>query len=118
MKYAIESVKRFVNATVWDGYILEIATNTTDDDIRSRASSVYHPVGTASMSPVGADWGVVDPDLRIKHATGVRIVDASVLVGFIFGRYISGRLTLSLSPSCLQDILRRRCMPLQRGLRI
>ncbi|PBK63513.1 alcohol oxidase [Armillaria solidipes] len=79
MKYAIESVKRFVNATVWDGYILEIATNTTDDDIRSRASSVYHAVGTASMSPVGADWGVVNPDLRLKHATGVRIVDASVL---------------------------------------
>ncbi|SJL04309.1 uncharacterized protein ARMOST_07672 [Armillaria ostoyae] len=79
MKYAIKSVKRFVNATVWDGYILEIATNTTDDDIRSRASSVYHAVGTASMSPVGADWGVVDPDLRMKHATGVRIVDASVL---------------------------------------
>ncbi|PBK94035.1 alcohol oxidase [Armillaria gallica] len=79
MKYAIESVKRFVNATVWDGYILGIATNTTDDDIRSGASSVYHPVGTASMSPVGADWGVVDPDLKIKHATGVRIVDASVL---------------------------------------
>ncbi|KAK0491668.1 GMC oxidoreductase-domain-containing protein [Armillaria novae-zelandiae] len=84
MKYAIESAKRFVNATAWDGYILEIATNTTDDDIKSGASSVYHPVGTASMSPVGADWGVVDPDLRMKHATGVRIVDASVLVGFNF----------------------------------
>ncbi|KAK0190281.1 aryl-alcohol-oxidase from pleurotus Eryingii [Armillaria mellea] len=79
MKYAIESAKRFVNAAAWDGYILEIATNTTDDDIRSGASSVYHSVGTASMSPVGADWGVVDPDLRMKHATGVRIVDASVL---------------------------------------
>ncbi|KAK0243484.1 pyranose dehydrogenase [Armillaria nabsnona] len=79
LHYAIESVKRFVNATVWNGYILEIATNTTEDDIRNRAASAYHPVGTASMSPVGADWGVVDPDLRIKGAKGVRIVDASVL---------------------------------------
>ncbi|KAK0207154.1 aryl-alcohol oxidase precursor [Desarmillaria ectypa] len=79
MKYAIESVKRFVNATAWEGYILKMATNTTDDDIRGRASSVYHPVGTASMSPVGAEWGVVNPDLRMKGAMGGRIVDASVL---------------------------------------
>ncbi|KAK0439241.1 aryl-alcohol oxidase precursor [Desarmillaria tabescens] len=79
IKYAIESVKRFVNTTAWEGYILEMATNTTDDDIKSRASSVYHPVGTASMSPVGADWGVVNPDLTMKGAMGVRIVDASVL---------------------------------------
>ncbi|KAK0230106.1 GMC oxidoreductase-domain-containing protein [Armillaria fumosa] len=79
LNYAIESAKRFVNATVWDGYILEITSNTAEGDIRNRAANAYHPVGTASMSPVDADWGVVDPDLRMKGAEGVRIVDASVL---------------------------------------
>ncbi|KAF9444127.1 GMC oxidoreductase [Macrolepiota fuliginosa MF-IS2] len=31
------------------------------------------------MSPKNADWGVVDPDLSVKHVSGLRIVDASVL---------------------------------------
>jgi hypothetical protein len=31
------------------------------------------------MSPKGASWGVVDPDLRLKKASGVRIVDGSVI---------------------------------------
>jgi choline dehydrogenase-like flavoprotein len=31
------------------------------------------------MSPVGASWGVVDPNLVVKHTIGLRVVDASVL---------------------------------------
>ncbi len=82
MKYAVESAKEFVTAVAWEGYVLTIATNTTDQDIRNGASNLNHPVGTASMSPAGANWGVVDPDLKMKGTSGVRIVDASVLVGF------------------------------------
>ncbi|KAK0190230.1 GMC oxidoreductase-domain-containing protein [Armillaria mellea] len=77
MKYAVESAKKFVTAAAWKGYVLGIATNTTDQDIRNGASNLNHPVGTAGMSPPGADWGVVDPDLRMKGVSGVRIVDAS-----------------------------------------
>ncbi|RDB16510.1 Pyranose dehydrogenase [Hypsizygus marmoreus] len=47
--------------------------------IRENASSFFHPVGTAGMSPRGARYGVVDPDLRVKGVDGLRIVDASVL---------------------------------------
>ncbi len=83
MKYAVESAKQFVTAAAWKGYILSIATNTTDQDIKNGVSNLNHPVGTASMSPAGASWGVVDPDLKMKGAGGVRIVDASVLVGFL-----------------------------------
>ncbi len=32
--------------------------------------------------PRNAHWGVVDPDLRLKQAKGIRVVDASVLVKF------------------------------------
>ncbi|KAG7445363.1 pyranose dehydrogenase [Guyanagaster necrorhizus] len=80
MQYAIASAQKFVTAApVWDGYILGLVTNTTEDDIRNGTASLFHPVGSASMSPVNADWGVVDPDLVLKGAKGVRIVDASVL---------------------------------------
>ncbi len=81
MQYAIASAQKLVTAPVWDGYILGLATNTTEDDVRNGVASLFHPVGSASMSPVNADWGVVDPDLKLKGAKGVRIVDASVFVG-------------------------------------
>ncbi|PBK85299.1 aryl-alcohol oxidase precursor [Armillaria gallica] len=79
MQYAAASGQKFVTAPVWDGYILDSLTSTTVDDFRNGAHSLFHPVGTASMSPAGADWGVVDPDLKLKGAKGVRIVDASVM---------------------------------------
>ncbi|KAK0499356.1 GMC oxidoreductase-domain-containing protein [Armillaria luteobubalina] len=97
MNYAVQSAKQFVTAKAWKGYVLGIATNTTDDDIRNGASNLNHPVGTASMSPVGADWGVVGPDLRMKGAVGVRIVDASVLVcGGVYFRREGGRFDQSV----------------------
>ncbi|KAK0460531.1 alcohol oxidase [Desarmillaria tabescens] len=79
MQYAIASVQKFVTAPAWGGYILGIATNTTEDDIRDGVGSIDHSAGTASMSPPNADWGVVNPDLKVKGAKGIRIVDASVL---------------------------------------
>ncbi|KAK0186635.1 alcohol oxidase [Armillaria mellea] len=75
MQYAITSAQKFVTSPAWEGYILGIATNTT---IRDGVASLDHSMGTASMSPPDADWGVVDPDLKLKSAKGVRIVDASI----------------------------------------
>ncbi|KAG7439444.1 aryl-alcohol oxidase precursor [Guyanagaster necrorhizus] len=79
MRQAVAKAQDFVKGPAWDGHIIELVTNTTDDDIRNGITSIYHPLSTASMSPRGADWGVVDPDFVLKGVEGVRIVDASVL---------------------------------------
>ncbi|KXN84482.1 L-sorbose 1-dehydrogenase [Leucoagaricus sp. SymC.cos] len=84
---AIKSAITFSNAPAFKniitGLIGPLANASTEaeinDIIRNTTISSLHPVGTASMSPKDADWGVVDPDLRVKHITGLRIVDASVM---------------------------------------
>ncbi|KAG7450004.1 aryl-alcohol-oxidase from pleurotus Eryingii [Guyanagaster necrorhizus] len=81
MQQAVQGAIKFATAPVWEDYILGLATNITDLEggIRNGAVTTNHPVSTASMSPRNAPWGVVDPDLKLKKAVGVRIVDASVL---------------------------------------
>ena len=52
-------------------------------DIRARADSIYHPVGTCKM---GANaMAVVDPQLRVHGFEGLRVVDASVMPTLIGG---------------------------------
>ncbi|KAL4243738.1 GMC oxidoreductase family protein [Abortiporus biennis] len=61
----------------------DLANATTDEAkaafARANGQTIFHPVGTAKMSPKGASYGVVDPDLLVKGAQGLRIVDASVI---------------------------------------
>jgi len=81
-------VKRLVSAHAWDGYIIgptpALANANTDAEleayVRANAQALFHPTGTAAMSPNGAKWGVVDPDLKVKGVEGLRIVDGSVLM--------------------------------------
>ncbi|KAK7504981.1 hypothetical protein BaRGS_00004009 [Batillaria attramentaria] len=41
--------------------------------------TIYHPVGTCKMGPVTDNTTVVDPQLRVKGVTGLRVADASIM---------------------------------------
>src|ERR1700756_216949 len=51
------------------GDVVRYALNT--------GSGIYHAVGSSAMGPQADD--VVDPELRVRGVTGLRVVDASVL---------------------------------------
>lgn len=64
--------------------------NTDDDqdlerDIRARADTQYHPVGTCKMGPDSDPLAVVDDRLRVRGVEGLRVADASIMPTLIGG---------------------------------
>jgi choline dehydrogenase-like flavoprotein len=51
--------------------------------IRSRADTIYHPVGSCRMGNGALD--VVDAQLRVRGVAGLRVVDASIMPRIVGG---------------------------------
>jgi choline dehydrogenase-like flavoprotein len=126
MRAAVRTAQRFLSASAWQDYVTTpvgaLANVTTDaaldNYIRSGAGTAWHIVGTAAMSAHNASYGVVNPDLRVKGVTGLRIVDLSVLVRYLRSRYNSFILRqrfIFFSLLCRAHILRRLHISLLRG---
>lgn len=85
---AVKRLQNFMTASTWNGFLgqpySDGANLTTDTAIESYlrqfANTIKHPVGTAIVSNSSSASGVVGPDLSVKRTTGLRIVDASVIV--------------------------------------
>ncbi|KAJ2911908.1 hypothetical protein MD484_g8506, partial [Candolleomyces efflorescens] len=91
----IRQTKRFYSGTAWDGYITSFIGPDPDADpspegqekfwnaIKADVNSFFHPCGTAAISPIGSGVGkgegVVDADLKVKRARGLRVADAAVI---------------------------------------
>ncbi|WP_310644611.1 GMC family oxidoreductase N-terminal domain-containing protein [Limnohabitans sp.] len=82
--------RRILDASPFDGvrgkalYALDQNdARAVEQDIRNRADTQYHPVGTCKM---GHDlMAVVDDQLRVHGVQGLRVVDASIMPTLIGG---------------------------------
>ncbi|KZV59766.1 GMC oxidoreductase [Peniophora sp. CONT] len=84
---AVQALNTFVAADAWKGYIIAPAKGSPDYSsaqsiaiyVRKNAISIHHPVSTARIVDLQTGKGVLNGDLTVRGARGLRIVDASVL---------------------------------------
>ncbi|KAJ7139062.1 pyranose dehydrogenase [Mycena epipterygia] len=88
MRVAVRKAVKFLTADAWKGYVIRPLDNLAQGLVSEDALNAYlrdtviaaaHPAGSAAMSSRNATWGVVGPDLLLKGASGIRIIDASVM---------------------------------------
>ena len=88
MVQSIKATQQFLQAPSFKGYVkgpFGDFANATNDLLLAafaarNAVTVNHPHGTCAMSSANSSDGVVDSQLRVKGASGLRVVDASVFV--------------------------------------
>jgi choline dehydrogenase len=87
----LQIARRIAASPALDRFILretlpgpDLATDAElEADIRQRAETIYHPVGTCRMGSDPAS--VTDPQGRVRGVEGLRVVDASLMPQIIAG---------------------------------
>lgn len=72
-------------------------------DIRARAETIYHPVGTCRMGLDPAS--VTDPQGRVRGVEGLRVIDASLMPQIIAGN--TNAPTMMIAETIVRKMLRR-----------
>lgn len=78
------------------------------DYLRRTAFLGYHPLGTCRMGPDSEPNAVVDPQLRVRGVTGLRVVDASVMPSPISGNTNAATMMIGERAADLVLAARRR----------
>ncbi len=82
----VEKIMQADALTPWRGkriYDYDGSDAGLEADIRNRADTIYHPVGTCAMGK--GDMAVVDAQCRVHGVKGLRVVDASIMPRLIGG---------------------------------
>jgi choline dehydrogenase-like flavoprotein len=91
MREAVKAARLFVTAPTWSDYVVaevgEFSTAQTDaaidEYVRNNSDTVDHVCGTVAMGNTTCTdrgCGALNPDLTVKGAIGLRVVDASAFV--------------------------------------
>jgi choline dehydrogenase len=76
------TLRQFISKETLPGQDV-ISDQALEADIRARAETIYHPVGTCRMGSDPAS--VTDPQGRVRGVDGLRVVDASIMPRIIAG---------------------------------
>jgi len=123
MREAHRQARKLFSAPAFKSHVFESlyppSNLTTDEELNSfihlTVGPYLHSVGSAGMSPRGANWGVVDPDYRVKGTDGLRVIDVSVLVSTFVHDCSIGFVLWCSSRLLRADILKHLLMHLRSG---
>jgi len=77
----------------------DLHQNVSDDEIadwiRGNSGSMFHPVGTARMGDAQDPGAVLDPQLRVRGVTALRVLDASAMPDSIRGHTMAPTLYIA-----------------------
>ncbi|MEM7379215.1 MAG: GMC oxidoreductase, partial [Pseudomonadota bacterium] len=96
-------LRELLGDEVWPGSDVSSATgsNALDRAIRAQARTIFHPAGTCRMGP-DAD-AVVDLQLRVNGADGLRVADCSVMPALTSGN--TNAPTMMIADRCADALL-------------
>ncbi len=92
LKSGVKKMNAILNGAPFDTYRKDLLypvdvnnDHALEQDIRNRADTQYHPVGTCKMGVASDPMAVVDHELKVHGLEGLRVVDASIMPTLISG---------------------------------
>ena len=72
-----------------DHHFDQLSDQELGEIIRNRVETLYHPFGTCTMGRADNPAAVLDTQLRVRGALGLRVCDASVYPKLVSGHPVS-----------------------------